>query len=373
MTGPSVEEIFSDVVIIGSGVAGLTTALGSWPLSTTILTKSGLGKGGASCWAQGGIAAALGKDDCPQLHARDTLAVGLELSDPEIVEMLTNEGPLQIQKLMELGAAFDHKENGEIFLGREAAHSRRRIVHAHGDSTGAEMVRTLVKAVHDSSRVKVVEDVFASDLLLENGRVTGVLSCRKEKVWSVHRGRAVILATGGVGQLFSRTTNPPECTADGLAMAARAGARLTDLEFVQFHPTALSAGISPMPLLTEALRGEGAILIDENGQRFMYIPKVNWRPEILLLEKSGKERDVVSQFFWTRVKQSVPCFPNAFLQYLDTVVDTGLIHVANQFQLVRQLIITLVESLLIAMAALLCRDFGLVERWQQRELMGLID
>ena len=302
MRRPPVEEIFSDVVVVGSGVAGLTAALGAWPLSAIILTKSRLGQGGSSCRAQGGIAAALGEDDSPRLHADDTLAVGMGLSNPEVVELLTAEGPLQVQKLIELGAAFDQKDNGKLLLGREAAHSRRRIIHAQGDSTGAEMVRTLVDAVNRNTGLRIVEKVFASDLLVEEGRVVGVLTRSEEGRWVIHRAEAVVLATGGVGQLFSRTTNPSECTADGLAMAARAGARLTDLEFVQFHPTALSVEADPMPLLTEALRGEGAILIDGQGRRFMF--DVHPQGELA-------PRDTMARAIWRRLARGETVFLDA--------------------------------------------------------------
>src|SRR6185369_1841857 len=167
-----------------------------------------------------------------------------------------------------LGARFDRDTAGDLSLGREAAHSRRRILHAR-DTTGAEIVRTLVEAVRHAPEVRVVEEAFAVDLVLEAGRVVGALAVDEAGQRMLHLSPAVVLATGGLGQLYLHTTNPREATGDGLAMAARAGARLVDLEFVQFHPTALAAGADPMPLLTEALRGEGAMLIDGEGRRFM--------------------------------------------------------------------------------------------------------
>src|SRR5215203_4286574 len=260
----------SEVLVVGTGAAGLTAALGCAPLRATVLTKARLGLGGASPWAQGGIAAAVGKDDAPALHAADTLAAGAGLNDPHVVEILTAEGPERVKVLLALGAHFDLDEAGALALGREAAHSRRRILHAR-DATGAEVVRTLVEAVRRAPEVRVVDEAFAVDLVLEDDEAVGALAIHADGRRVLHLAPAVVLATGGLGQLYLHTTNPREATGDGLAMAARAGARLVDLEFVQFHPTALAVETEsePMPLLTEALRGEGAVLLDDSGYRFM--------------------------------------------------------------------------------------------------------
>jgi L-aspartate oxidase len=257
----------------------------------TVLTKARLGIGGSSAWAQGGIAAAVGKDDAPSLHAADTLAVGAGLNDPRVVDILTAEGPERVKALLALGAQFDLDDTGSLSLGREAAHSRRRILHSR-DATGAEIVRTLVEAVRRSPGIRVVDEAFAIDLVVEDGEVVGLLAVHADGRRILHLAPAVVLATGGLGQLYLHTTNPREATGDGLAMAARAGARLVDLEFVQFHPTALAAGADPMPLLTEALRGEGAILIDENGYRFM-------KDEHKDLELAP--RDVVARAIWSQL------------------------------------------------------------------------
>lgn len=286
----------SDVVVVGTGVAGLAAALGSSPRRVTVLTKGRPGDGGSSAWAQGGVAAALGGDDAPALHAADTLAVSGGLGDPAAVELLTREGPVRIRELIALGARFDRRRDAgdagtkgsgvagsarrdataALDLGREAAHSRRRILHAGGDATGAELVRALRRAVLRAPGVAVEAESFAVDLLVERGddgrrRVAGVLALDGRGRRVAHLADAVVLATGGLGQLFAHTTNPVEVTGDGLAMAARAGARLVDLEFVQFHPTALAAGEADgaLPLLTEALRGEGAVLVDDAGRRFL--------------------------------------------------------------------------------------------------------
>ncbi len=291
--GRAIEIRETDVIVVGTGIAGLTAALGCWPLKVDLITKSGFGAGGSSAWAQGGVAVAFGSDDAPALHAADTMAAGAGLNDPDVVAILTSEGPRRVEALLALGAKFDRDSGGKLSLGREAAHSRRRILHAHGDATGAEMVRTLSQAVHQAPEVEVFERTFAIDLAVIEGQVAGVISEHSDGRLVLHAAPAVVLATGGLGRLYARTTNPVESTADGLAMAARAGARLVDLEFVQFHPTALDAGADPMPLLTEALRGEGAILIDDQGERFMLAE----HPDAELAP-----RDVVARAIWRKLE-----------------------------------------------------------------------
>ncbi len=291
----------SEVLVVGTGAAGLTAALGCSPLRVTVLTKARLGFGGSSPWAQGGIAAAVGKDDAPALHAADTMAAGAGLNDPRVVDILTTEGPERIQALLALGAHFDLDDTGSLALGREAAHSRRRILHAR-DATGAEVVRTLVEAVRRSPQIRVVDEAFAVDLALEDGEVVGLLAVHADGRRVLHLSPAVVLATGGLGQLYLHTTNPREATGDGLAMAARAGARLVDLEFVQFHPTALATGADPMPLLTEALRGEGAVLIDGEGRRFMADEH---------LDRELAPRDVVARAIWKRLMAGQRVFLDA--------------------------------------------------------------
>jgi L-aspartate oxidase len=281
-----------DAIIVGTGVAGLAAAAALAPRRVALLTKSRFATGGSSNWAQGGIAAAVGTDDAPALHAADTLAAGAGLNDPEVVALLTEEGPRRIAQLLDLGAHFDRAAGGALSLGREAAHSRRRILHAGGDATGAELVRTLSEAVRREPAVTVFEETFAVDLWLEDGAVAGLVALRPDGRRQLFLAPAVVLATGGLGRLYLHTTNPPEATGDGLAMAVRAGAEVVDVEFVQFHPTALAGGADPMPLLTEALRGEGATLMDQDGARFM----PGEHPDAELAP-----RDVVARAIWRRL------------------------------------------------------------------------
>jgi len=279
----------ADVVVLGAGAAGLSVALGLGGRRVDLLAKGPLGRTGNSPWAQGGIAGAVGPGDSPALHAADTLAVAGELASPAAVARLTAEGPERLAQLLALGARFDRDPSGQLDLAREAAHSRARVLHAR-DATGAEVVRALGASLGARSGLSVFERAFALELVRDGGRVAGVLARHADGAVVLHRARAVVLATGGIGQVFARTTNPPEATGDGLALAWRAGARLADLEFVQFHPTALDVGADPMPLLTEALRGAGATLVDEAGQRIL----ADAGPQAELLP-----RDVVARALWS--------------------------------------------------------------------------
>lgn len=260
----------SDAVVVGAGIAGLMAALKLAPLRVTVLCKTSLGSGAATDWAQGGIAAAIGADDSPHLHQLDTQRAGAGLSDEAIVEILTRDAPARIDELLELGAAFDRTETGTLALGREAAHNRRRIVKAGGDATGREILKTLIAAVGAAPGITVVEYAVADDLIVEDGRVCGVYAHDAPTgERTAYSAGATVLATGGIGRLYRYTTNPAQATGDGIAMAARAGAVLGDMEFVQFHPTALATVSDPLPLVTEAIRGEGAILRNDLGERFM--------------------------------------------------------------------------------------------------------
>jgi L-aspartate oxidase len=258
----------ADFLIIGSGIAGLRAAVElAGAGSVLILTKAEPGAGNTG-YAQGGIAAAVGPDDSPDLHAADTLAAGDGLCDERAVRVLVEDGPRGVRELIEWGAAFDRDARGGPALAIEGAHRVRRVLHAK-DATGREIARVLWSRVAALPGVTIVEHARAVDLLIEEGRCTGVAYLPDEGRAGVAAAGAVLLATGGAGQVFSDTTNPPVATGDGLAMAYRAGARVIDLEFVQFHPTALRLPGFPRFLLSEALRGEGARLVNHAGEAFM--------------------------------------------------------------------------------------------------------
>ncbi len=259
------------VLVIGGGLAGLFTALRLAPLPVTVLTPKPLGEGAASAWAQGGIAAAIGEGDSAESHAADTIAAGAGLTDPAIAHLLTREARRRIEDLLSYGVPFDRELDGRLRLSREAAHSARRIVRVDGDRAGKAVMAALVAAVSSTPSISVLEHVGAIDLVRRNGRVVGVYAVRAGQTnrASFLPARAVVLATGGVGQLYRVTTNPKEANGGGLAMAARAGAVIADPEFVQFHPTAFDIGQDPAPLASEAIRGDGALLINGCGERFM--------------------------------------------------------------------------------------------------------
>ena len=273
----------ADVLVVGSGVAGLTAALGATRHGRVLLVTKARLDDGSTRWAQGGIAAALGLDDSPADHAQDTLVAGVGLCDTDAVEVLVTEGPARVRELIGLGAAFDPDpaRPGNPALTREGGHLRRRILHAGGDATGAEVQRALIAAVRAAEaagRLEVLEHAMVLDLLLEpaagGARAVGatlhVLGEGSSDGVGAALAPAVVLATGGMGQIFASTTNPGVSTGDGVAAALRAGAAVTDLEFVQFHPTALWLGAGSrgqQPLVSEALRGEGAFLVDATGSR----------------------------------------------------------------------------------------------------------
>ncbi|WP_404472721.1 L-aspartate oxidase [Microbacterium aerolatum] len=258
-----------NIVVVGSGIAGLTAALHAADAGhrTTLVTKESLG-GGCTALAQGGVAGVYGPGDSPAAHAADTMVAGAGLSDAGAVEVLVREGSARIAELIARGVAFDRDADGQLLLGREAAHAHARIVHAGGDATGAAISRALVQRVHEAD-VEVIEHALLVDLLVGEGVVHGIRMLRDDLLVGIHAD-AVILATGGAGRLYAHTTNPDGATGDGIAAAVRAGAAVADLEFVQFHPTVLAAGLANAFLISEAVRGEGAALIDDEGRRFVF-------------------------------------------------------------------------------------------------------
>ncbi|MEV4664227.1 L-aspartate oxidase [Micromonospora echinofusca] len=280
----------TDVIVVGSGVAGLTAALHlrEAGLHVTVVTKVNIDEG-STRWAQGGIAAVLDPHDTPAAHASDTEIAGVGLCDPAAVRVLVEEGPTRLRELMRIGAEFDRNADGSLMLTREGGHRADRIVHAGGDATGAEVQRALHAAVRRDPWIRLVEHALVLDLLRAPGDspeglgaacgiTLHVLGEGSEDGVGAILARAVVLATGGMGQIYAATTNPAVSTGDGVALAMRAGAAVTDVEFVQFHPTALitpagvgvpGAGHAQQPLVSEALRGEGAHLVDGDGKRFM--------------------------------------------------------------------------------------------------------
>ncbi|CAN5887927.1 L-aspartate oxidase [soil metagenome] len=284
-------------LVVGAGVAGLTVAL-ALPRATVLVPE----ERGSTRWAQGGIAVAMAEGDDPGLHAADTVEVAGGLAAEEAVGILTEGGPEAVERLIGLGAAFDTDPDGDLLWGQEAGHSRRRILHADGDATGAEVMRTLTEAADASDTITQMLGWKAVDLVQEESRVVGAVISDARGRRRVVLAPAVVMATGGLGRLYARTTNPKGVTGDGIAMAARAGARLADMEFVQFHPTALAGGKDPLPLLTEALRGEGATLVDAHGRRFMVAQH---------RDAELAPRDVVARAIWWQLDKGAGAYLDA--------------------------------------------------------------
>jgi L-aspartate oxidase len=294
--GAEVRYSSYDVLVIGGGIAGLTAAAGAARMWNVGLITKGTLEETTTFLAQGGIAAAIGPYDSSELHLTDTLEAGAGLCDHAAVRILVEEGPERVRELERLGTKFDRRD-GKLILGSEGAHSVPRVVHAGGDATGSVVASALAEAIASGSRAELNENEFVIDLLTDGGRCVGAVSLGKDRELTVTLARAVVLACGGAGQVFTNTTNPHMATGDGHAMAYRAGALMRDMEFMQFHPTALYGSENPTLLLTEALRGEGAYLVDKAGQRFMVgaHPRAELAPRdvVVRLIKAVMDRDGV--------------------------------------------------------------------------------
>ena len=269
------DAIYSpDVVIVGGGVAGLTVALNLAPRRVCVITKSSLGINTSSSWAQGGIAAAVSKDDSNESHINDTLTTAKGLANIDAIKEVVNNAKGIIDDLEGYGVNFDKNEDGSFNLGLEGAHSFNRIIRSKGDSSGLEIMRGLIEKVKKSDHITVLENVSIDRIMTDNNAIYGVIGRFTDDnvpdsnviIQSSH----VVLATGGLGGIFANTTNPRSSYGEGIALASHAGATLTDMEFVQFHPTGLDFGLDPTPLATEAIRGEGAYLVNQDEERFMF-------------------------------------------------------------------------------------------------------
>jgi L-aspartate oxidase len=259
----------SNILILGGGLAGLFCALKLAPRPVTVLASAPIGEGASTAWAQGGIAAAVAEGDTAEAHARDTVAAGAGLVDEEVARRMAEEAGERVRDLLSYGVPFDKDLQGRLQVSREAAHSARRIVRVQGDMAGRSIMAALADAVRQTPSIHVLEGFSAEELVTANGAVVGAKARDAADRLVTLPARAVVVATGGIGHLFAMTTNPPEARGIGLAMAARAGAVVADTEFVQFHPTAIDIGRDPAPLATEALRGDGAALVNRTGERFM--------------------------------------------------------------------------------------------------------
>lgn len=282
----------SDVLIVGAGLAGLFLALELSPRTCTVISPAPLGGAASSAWAQGGLAAALDPEDTPEQHANDTIAAGSGLVDPVIARLIAEEGPARVRDLLTLGVPFDKTEDGALALSLEAAHSRPRVARVAGDLAGKAIMDALVAAVAAADHINVIEGVRAVGLMQDTkGQVAGVILRDEHGLLSTHTARETVLCTGGTGGLFQVTTNPAAARGDALAMGYEVGALIADVEFVQFHPTAIDIGRDPAPLATEALRGEGATLHNADGAGFMQ----NYHPLAELAPRDEVARAIHSE------------------------------------------------------------------------------
>jgi len=316
----------ASVLIVGAGLAGLFLALKLAPRPCVVLSPFPLGEGSSSAWAQGGLAAALAPDDAPELHAADTEAAGAGLVDPVIAMLIASEGPARVRDLIALGVPFDRTPDGALALSLEAAHSRARVARVAGDLAGKEIMAALIRAAREAPSITIIEGVAADALIQDqNGTVSGVSGQGPDGLVTFLAAQTV-LATGGTGGLFRVTTNPSQALGHGLAMAYRAGALIADPEFVQFHPTALDVGRDPAPLATEALRGEGAILVNDNGRAFMaaYHLDADLAPRDIVARAIASEIKAGRGAYLDATKAVGPAFPEHFPTVYAACVEAGI-------------------------------------------------
>ncbi len=318
-----------DVVIIGGGLAGIFCALRLAPRPVTVLTAAPLGGGGSSWWAQGGMAAAIADGDSAEKHLADTIAAGAGTVDVKIAAMMTREAKERIEDLLAYGVPFDRDAEGRLAVGREAAHSERRIVHVRGDAAGREIMSALVERAKATPSIRILEGWVGESLTRDGRSIRGVVARPSEgrALTTVEfPAHAVVLASGGIGHLYRVTTNPPQSNGHGLAMAARAGAILADTEFVQFHPTAIDIGRDPAPLATEALRGEGSILVNRDGRRFMpgYHADAELAPRDIVARAIHAEILAGRGAFLDAREAVGDAFPTKFPTVWETCVSAGI-------------------------------------------------
>ena len=302
------------IVVVGAGLAGLTAAMAAAPRKVLVLTPVPLNHGCSSAWAQGGMAAALSEGDAPELHAADTVSAGAGLVDPAMARLLAEEGPAAVRALADLGAPFDRTADGGFAQSLEAAHSRARVARVKGDQAGRAIMEAVTVAVLAAPHIQMRTGWRLRGLLQDaGGRVRGVLAETEGRLVEI-TAAAVVLATGGIGGLYGVTTTPAELMGDGLGLAAQAGALIGDPEFVQFHPTAVDIGRDPAPLATEALRGEGAALINANGERFMarYHPDAELAPRDVVARAIHAEREAGRGAFLDAREAVGEHFPDEF-------------------------------------------------------------
>ena len=318
-----------DVIILGGGLAGIFCALELAPRPVTVLTAAPLGGGGSSYWAQGGMAAAVADGDTPAKHLADTIAAGAGTVDAKIAKLMTSEARDRIADLLAYGVPFDRDLAGKLAVGREAAHSERRIVHVRGDAAGKEIMAALIERAKATPSIRILEGWVGETLTRDGRAIRGVIARPDEgrALTAVEfPAHAVVLASGGVGHLYRVTTNPPQANGHGLAMAARLGAMIADPEFVQFHPTAIDIGRDPAPLATEALRGEGSILIDRSGRRFMpeYHPDAELAPRDVVARAIHAEIAAGHGAFLDARQAVGAAFPDRFPTVWETCTSAGI-------------------------------------------------